>query len=807
MDDLYGGTGADRFLFSLYDLFDDSMTSTVRDADETDRLYLSGTSIDQIDFIVVGENRWLSADGSIQLKIAGGLVIQAINGGVVSEGKIVITDFSNGKLGLNLPNRAPLVADQMGDQQATQDQAFNLVLPESLFSDPDGDALTFSVRLENGSQLPSWLAYDPATRTLTGTPGNDDVGNLSIKVIATDTGGLSTYQVFGIDIANVNDAPEVMASLADQEATEGDLFSFTLPAVSFRDIDKDDVLTYSATLANGLALPSWLSFNAATGVLNGTPSGAETLSVKITATDLEGKTASQVFALTVAAQGDTNHAPEVNDTLQNQTATQNQLFRFVLPASLFADSDGDALTYKVMQSDGSALPSWLAFDAATLTLSGRPANGDVGYLNLKVMASDADGLSAEQYFGLEIANVNDAPTPTRQMPVQRATEYQAFSFALGGLFADPDGDSFTQSVTLADGSPLPSWLHYNAETGTVSGVAGERSEPIALRLTATDALGGSSSQQIWLQIQSDPSRHPDENVIQVNAGIPNGTVGNDHIESTSSGIFYTHGGNDTIITNGGIAYGGGGDDTIFSTNSGIFNGEAGNDRIVTHGGIVYGGIGDDVIESRRGGGIYDGGEGNDRITMMGGIANGGNGNDVIISSNGGILFGDDGDDYIESNGGILEGGNGNDTLVSNRGGFNGGQGDDLLISTDASYSDYYRLNVGEGHDRIRDARGSYDSLSFGCGISNQQLWFSREGDNLRIDYIGSNDGMTIEGWYSDNGQHQIERVYAGGRSLALGQVDSLVQAMAAFAPPAAGQSPLPADYQAALNPVIAASWR
>jgi len=39
------------------------------------------------------------------------------------------------------------------------------------------------------------------------------------------------------------------------------------------------------------------------------------------------------------------------------------------------------------------------------------------------------------------------------------------------------------------------------------------------------------------------------------------------------------------------------------------------------------------------------------------------------------------------------------------------------------------------------------------------------------------------------------------------QVDVLVAAMAGFAPPAASQTTLSADYQNALNAVIAASWK
>ena len=40
-----------------------------------------------------------------------------------------------------------------------------------------------------------------------------------------------------------------------------------------------------------------------------------------------------------------------------------------------------------------------------------------------------------------------------------------------------------------------------------------------------------------------------------------------------------------------------------------------------------------------------------------------------------------------------------------------------------------------------------------------------------------------------------------------GDVDLLVNAMARFAPPAAGQTTLPTTYQTALNTVIAANWK
>ncbi|MBC7610827.1 MAG: hypothetical protein H7228_14855, partial [Polaromonas sp.] len=45
-----------------------------------------------------------------------------------------------------------------------------------------------------------------------------------------------------------------------------------------------------------------------------------------------------------------------------------------------------------------------------------------------------------------------------------------------------------------------------------------------------------------------------------------------------------------------------------------------------------------------------------------------------------------------------------------------------------------------------------------------------------------------------------------GKTLLDSQVQNLVQAMASFSPPAAGQGSLPQNYANSLNPVIAANW-
>ena len=142
-------------------------------------------------------------------------------------------------------------------QSTLEDQALNWSLPSNAFSDEDGDALSYSAQLANGSALPSWLSFNAATGAFTGTPDNAAVGDLSIKVMATDPKGASASQTFTLTVANVNDAPEAIGHLADAKAKQDQVFNWTLPTDNFKDIDLGDRLHYTATLADGTALPSW----------------------------------------------------------------------------------------------------------------------------------------------------------------------------------------------------------------------------------------------------------------------------------------------------------------------------------------------------------------------------------------------------------------------------------------------------------------------------------------------------------------------------------------------------------------------
>ena len=85
----------------------------------------------------------------------------------------------------------------------------------------------------------------------------------------------------------------MITSTAITTATEGSAYSYTFAA---SDVDANDTLTYSTS-----TLPSWLSLNATTGVLSGTPGEADAglSSITLTATDAAGLTATQTMKLSI----------------------------------------------------------------------------------------------------------------------------------------------------------------------------------------------------------------------------------------------------------------------------------------------------------------------------------------------------------------------------------------------------------------------------------------------------------------------------------------------------------------------------
>ncbi|PCJ47382.1 MAG: hypothetical protein COA74_11720 [Gammaproteobacteria bacterium] len=96
-------------------------------------------------------------------------------------------------------NEAPTASAMDANLVLQAGDALNFV---SNFTDPDGDTITYSATLQDGSALPSYIVVDPATGALTGTLPATSQATIGVRVIAADWMSQTTYD-FDLSVNNV----------------------------------------------------------------------------------------------------------------------------------------------------------------------------------------------------------------------------------------------------------------------------------------------------------------------------------------------------------------------------------------------------------------------------------------------------------------------------------------------------------------------------------------------------------------------------------------------------------------------------
>jgi hypothetical protein len=378
-----------------------------------------------------------------------------------ADGDAVVTWQSNGQDGSGLgvylrkfATSAPNVAVVLADQTAVEDAGVSFTIPAGSFTDPDNDALTLSATRADGTALPSWLAFNPATRVFSGTPPFDASGTLTIRVTATDPAGQTASDDFTLTIANTNRSPVLAAALPDQTVAVGAALSFTIPAGSFTDPDADDALTLSATLTDGAALPSWLSFNPATGSFSGTPpyTSSGSLAVRVTATDNTAATAFDDFTLWLRS-----------DARVNSTTTGDQQ-----SPAVAMDADGDFVV--TWQSDGQD-GSWWGIYAQRYSAAGG-ALGSEFQVNTTASSGQAHSAVAMDADGDFVVTWQSYGQDGEGWGIY-AQRYSATGVALGSEFRVNTGTSGQQEypavAMAADGQFVISWRLHSG-----NGIAAQR---------------------------------------------------------------------------------------------------------------------------------------------------------------------------------------------------------------------------------------------------------------------------------------------------------------------------------------------
>ena len=314
--------------------------------------------------------------------------------------------------------------------------------------------------------LPGGLAFDADRRVLNGTP-TAPANRAQYVYTVTDEDGDTATLGFELEVMPDRMPSFGAAAIEAQRFRAGSPVESQLPAAS----GGDGTLVYSVSPA----LPGGMAFDADRRVLNGTPTApASRARYVYTVTDEDGDTATLGFELEVMPDSMPTFGAAMVPAQSYRVSTA--IVDLILPPAQGGDGP---LTYAIAP----ALPSGLAFDARTRTVSGVPT-AQMGGVEYAYTATDEDGDSATLAFTVEVG-----------MAVRVAVADAA----------ELEGQDISFVVTLSDPVPVPVTVVYATGDGTA--LAGEDYTSVAGTLTIP---AGNTEMAVVVPVVADPRPERDE---------------------------------------------------------------------------------------------------------------------------------------------------------------------------------------------------------------------------------------------------------------------------------------------------------
>lgn len=326
-----------------------------------------------------------------------------------------------------------------------------------------------------------FITYEQANLGLKFTPNSNLDGTFDIQASLEDAatglgGGVITATIF------INSIPTTTFPL-DNLSIEEDSPSITFDLYQYfndeEDPDMDLVFEVNNT-APEIADPQ---ISGQTLTISFIENQSGTAFITVRCTDTKGAFVEHDLQLIVQPVND----PPVFESTPATNAEQDALYEYAIVTSDIEDNDRTITL--------AAGPSWILMEDngdGTAMLSGSPSNDDLGDHDIEVRVTETlSGLFEDQFFTINVSNVNDTPrfvsNPPLEVAIGEKYEYQI-------EISDPDpNDSFT---VIIDNTTLPSWLVFNTTTLTLEGFpsAGSAGVYENIKLIVWDEAGATSEQ-------------------------------------------------------------------------------------------------------------------------------------------------------------------------------------------------------------------------------------------------------------------------------------------------------------------------
>ncbi|KAL9095687.1 MAG: hypothetical protein Q9165_002119 [Trypethelium subeluteriae] len=336
---------------------------------------------------------------------------------------------------------------------------------------------------------PAWLSLDNSTRTLSGTPQQEDVGSPTFSINAIDNYGSTDMSATLVVVDSP--APQAPQDISEYLAKAGGLsgpasvsiepnlaFHIDFPAQLFT-AETTQQLCYYATLADHTPLPAWLLFDPNSlkfsGIAPGETTSPQSFNVELIASDVVG-----------FAGAWKNFTLDVN---QRQLAFNTSEQNISISAGIFLEYtsllsqltlDGAPVKRPQIANASAQKPDWVNFDPTNLDLTGIPPEQG-SQEDVIVTIVDNAGNSASIILHLQRGDTSANSTFfSKQQGDVSATIGAPFDY-----YIDPNTFSKASlDIAIDFGSAAP-WLQFNEANNSIIGKIPTTIKPLVATATIT----------------------------------------------------------------------------------------------------------------------------------------------------------------------------------------------------------------------------------------------------------------------------------------------------------------------------------
>lgn len=373
---------------------------------------------------------------------------------------------------------------------ARVDEAYTFTLANITYKSNADGVISY-----NASNLPDWLSFDAESRTFSGKPSADDVGEFTVLLAGTDSADseyisndytmlvsndtglhLSSDDVMFTQIAQYGDTNGIDGLVV----SPGQSFNIQFSESVFQSYlsSERDIVAYYGRLADRSSLPNWISFNSDDLSFSGTvpyvtSSIAPSIEYGFTfiASDYKGYAGAEgIFKLVVGAHSlstSLNETIKVNGTLGDD-------FDIAVPILSRVYLDNVTISREnISLVEGADLPDYVSFNSTEYTLTGEFPE-EATFDNFTIVVKDVYGNEVSLPYLFDAIGL----VFTDDLPDVNATRSKFFSYQiLESYFTDYNSTKVTVDYD-AD------WLTYHEDNNTFTGTVPKNFDELSVKVKA-----------------------------------------------------------------------------------------------------------------------------------------------------------------------------------------------------------------------------------------------------------------------------------------------------------------------------------